>query len=212
MSSLDIAYYLALIPSIVFAITVHECAHAWTALKFGDTTAYSQGRVTLNPLAHLDPLGTLLFFFVGFGWGKPTPVNVNAMRHPRADLVVSAAGPISNLLAASAAALIMRLPFALDGLTMLAGREGAWVLLSIFVHINLVLAFFNLLPIWPLDGSHVVENLLPLNLAYQFRQFGRAYGSFVLLGVILMGRFTGFSILSRLLGPPIDFFTRLLLG
>ncbi len=192
---MDALYYLHLIPAVVIAITVHEFAHAWTALKFGDTTALRAGRVTLNPLAHLDPLGTLLLFLAGFGWGKPTPVNTSALRHPRAGLVVSAAGPISNLLVACAAGLFVRTP-----------------LTATLVYMNLVLAFFNLLPIWPLDGSHVVEHLLPPNQAIQFKRFGMAYGAFVLLGLILLDRLTGFSVIGFLIAPPVEFLSALFLG
>ncbi|MDP3721976.1 MAG: site-2 protease family protein [Candidatus Omnitrophota bacterium] len=207
-----LAYYLTLIPSIVLAITVHECAHAWTALQYGDTTAYYAGRVTLNPLAHLDPLGTLLFFLAGFGWGKPTPVNVNALRHPRANLVVSLAGPLSNLFLAALAGFVLRVPGVMAWLDALGAGMGARLFVSVFVSMNLILAFFNLLPIWPLDGSHVVENLLPAIQALQFKRFGMAYGTFILLGIILLGRLTGFSILGIVLGPPIDFFSSLFLG
>lgn len=212
MDSQTITYYLALIPSIVAAITVHEFAHAWTALKFGDTTAYRQGRVTLNPLVHLDPMGTLLFLLAGFGWGRPTPVNQNAFTHPRADLVVSIAGPISNLLLACCAGLIIRVPLTKHLLDLMGIGESGWYLAVTFVQMNVILAVFNLLPIWPLDGSHVVENLLPPEQAHRFKRFGVAYGSFVLLGVILMGRLTGFSLLNIVLGPPVDFFTHLFLG
>lgn len=196
----------------MIAITVHEFAHAWTALQFGDTTALRAGRVTLNPLAHLDLLGTLLLFIAGFGWGKPTPVNASALRHPRAGLVVSAAGPISNLLVACATGLLVRTPWVMAGLKTVGADTYARWFAVILVQINLVLAFFNLLPIWPLDGSHVVENLLPQYQAIQFKRFGMAYGALILLGLILLGRLTGFSVIGLVIGPPVQFLSTLFLG
>lgn len=209
---MDARYYLHLIPAVVIAITVHEFAHAWTALKFGDTTALRAGRVTLNPLAHLDPLGTLLLFLAGFGWGKPTPVNTSALRHPRAGLVVSAAGPISNLLVACAAGLVVRTPWIMGGLKTVGADAQVWLLAATIVSINLVLAFFNLLPIWPLDGSHVVEHLLPSSQAMQFKRFGMAYGAFMLLGLILLERLSGFSVIGLLVSPPVKFLSAFFLG
>jgi Zn-dependent protease len=212
MEPSTIAYYAALIFAVIIAISVHECAHAWTAMKFGDLTAYQEGRVTLNPIAHLDPMGTLLFILAGFGWGKPTPVNQSNLNHPRADLFVSAAGPISNLIVASLAALIIRTPGLMDALHSMGLANGMFYIVTMMVHLNLVLAFFNLLPVWPLDGSHVVENLLPPNKAIAFRNFGTAYGAYVLLGLIILGRLTPVSPIGLLIGPPVSFLSALLLG
>jgi len=211
MDLASVIHYLAFVPAILVAITGHEFAHARVALWFGDTTAFDEGRVTLNPLAHLDPIGTFGMLFLGFGWGKPVPVNTHRLRHPRADLLVSAAGPGANLLAAILFALPLRMPPLMDLLYQFDLGHGAVLLFSTIVHFNLVLAFFNLLPLYPLDGSHVVQNLLPLNAALRFNAFSHRYGQFILLGVILSGYVLPVSIASLLLGPPLDFVEALLL-
>jgi Zn-dependent protease len=212
MQTQAIVYYLVLVPTILAAITCHEFAHAWTALKFGDRTAADQGRVTLNPLAHIDPLGTIALFLVGFGWGKPVPVNSSAFRSRWADLVVSAAGPGTNLLLAALAGGLIRLPILRDGLIALGGQSGVLLFFPVFVQINLALAFFNLLPIGALDGAHVFQHLLPLRQGTQFAQFNRAYGNLVLLALILSSYVLPVSIFSLLIGPPVQFFRTLFLG
>ena len=212
MSAETVVYYLVLVPSLLVAITVHEFAHAWVAYRNGDPTAAQQARLSLNPLVHLDPLGTLGIVFVGFGWGKPVPVNRSLLRHPRADLWVSAAGPLTNLAAAFLVGSLARLPTTWQGLTALGLAHGAALLVPVFVQLNIVLAVFNFLPIGPLDGSHVAEHLLPRSVAPAFRRFNASYGSLVLLGLIVSGRVLPISPLSWLLGPPIRFFRQLCLG
>ncbi len=212
MDAHAIVYYLVLVPTILTAITCHECAHAWVALKFGDHTAADQGRVSLNPLVHLDPVGTLALFVVGFGWGKPVPVNPNAFRSRWADVLVSAAGPGTNLLLAFLGSIPIRLPFLRDALIAVGGSSGVLLLFPVFVQINLALAFFNLLPIGALDGASVFQHLLPLRQGLQFQQFNRAYGNVLLLVLIASSYLTPVSIFSRLIGPPVDFFRKLFLG
>ena len=130
MDPQTIVYYLTFIPAIVVAITGHEFAHARVALLFGDPTAQQEGRVSLNPLVHLDPIGLLGIIFIGFGWGKPVPVNPRLLRHPKADLLVSAAGPGANLLLALLAGLVVRIPWVLKGFDLLGVSTGAVILLG----------------------------------------------------------------------------------
>ena len=202
-------YYLILAPVLILAITCHECAHAAVARLCGDPTAQEHGRLTLNPLAHLDPMGTLLIFLVGFGWGKPVPVNPLRLRYRRADALISLAGPLTNLSLAYLASrlLLMRHAAAPQGPATL------WeMLLLVAVQLNLGLCFFNLIPIFPLDGSHVLEQLLPGDVGGRVMRFNRRYGSLILLALILSARFTHFDPLAAVLEPPIRFFLQRWLG
>jgi len=202
---------LLLAPPILIALTVHEFAHAYIANRLGDPTAKMMGRLTLNPLKHLDPLGTLLLFLVNFGWAKPVPVNPQYFRDPKRDmLLVALAGPVSNIILAFIAGITLR-ALSIDA----SPSEGAFALFKLMVRyslfINLVLAFFNLIPIPPLDGSKILRSLLPDSMLEAFLRFEQ-YGPFVLLGLILLGRFTGVSILWTLIGPFVDFFSELFGG
>ena len=205
-------YYMVLVPSLLIAITGHEFAHAWVAFRNGDPTAAQRGRLSLNPLAHLDPLGTLAIFLIGFGWGRPVPVNRSLLRHPRADLWVSAAGPLSNLLMAASVGLLVRLPAMWNAIEAVGFAPAAGVFVPVFVQMNIMLAVFNFLPIGPLDGSHVLENLLPIGPSLRFQRFNAGYGNLLLLGLILLGRVLPVSPLSVVLNPPITFFRALFLG
>ena len=161
---------VVLVPVFLLALTIHEFAHGWTANRLGDPTGRLQGRLTLNPLAHLDPIGTLAIILIGFGWARPVPVDSRYLKNPRRDMVlIAAAGPASNLLLAAACAFCYRIiPWAAGG------PEWAWLLLPVRtmlrtgVWVNVVLAVFNLLPIPPLDGSRVVSGLLPLRHAISY--------------------------------------------
>lgn len=201
----NLSYYLILAPALLVAIACHECAHATAARLCGDPTAQRLGRLTLNPLAHLDPLGTLMIFLVGFGWGKPVPVDIGRLRHPRLDALVSAAGPMTNLLLAYLASRMLHAAVATN-------RPVLALLLLVMVQLNLGLCFFNLIPIFPLDGSHVLERLLPGRLGAGVAAWNHRYGSLLLLGLILAGRFTRFDLFATLLMPPIRFFQTLWLG
>ena len=205
----NLSYYLILVPALLLAITCHECAHAAVARLCGDPTAQRMGRLTLNPLAHLDPLGTLMIFLIGFGWGKPVPVDVSRLRHPRADAIVSAAGPLTNLLLAYIASRLLHVAAPAD-----AGSSYNFLtlLLLVMVELNLALCFFNLIPLFPLDGSHVLERLLPGDLGARVAALNHRYGAWLLLGLILAGRFTSFDLFATALGPPIRFFRTLWLG
>ena len=185
---------------VIFAITVHEAAHGYAARRFGDMTAYLQGRITLNPLNHIDPIGTILVpaltMMLGgilFGWAKPVPVDFGKLRNPKRDMLwVAAAGPASNLLMAFIWALVMGFAphapeFFVTQLTLMA-QAG--------IMINVVLLVLNLLPLPPLDGGRIAVSLLPNHLAYRFSKLER-YG-FIILIVLL---FTG--VLSQIMMPLI---------
>lgn len=195
---MDLDLFL-LIPVLIFSVVVHEVAHAWQARREGDDTADRLGRITLNPLPHLDFMGSfivpvLLYLAPGgilFGWAKPVPVDPTKFTdHPGSDIRVSLAGIVSNLGLAVAFTLLAAVSAA--GATFL-GPAAEWVVRGAYygIFINLLLAFFNLLPIPPLDGSHVVANLLPPRAAVRYRELGR-YGILVILGVLYLapGAFT----------------------
>ncbi len=155
------------LPVLLFSIVVHEVAHAYIAFRAGDDTAALQGRLTLNPLAHLDPIGTVVIPIIQFfgpglpliGWAKPVPVNPLRFRSSEWDIFVSLAGPGSNLVLVALAAVLMKLAV-LTGLISAPGMEWLFVVLMFFITINVCLAIFNLIPIPPLDGSHVVQRFL----------------------------------------------------
>jgi Zn-dependent protease len=155
---------LLIAPPILLALTFHEYAHAYMAYRYGDDTARQSGRLTLNPLRHLDPLGTIMIFIVHFGWAKPVPVNPNRLRNPKKDMLwISAAGPLANMVLALASGLLIRVLLTI-GVT--PDRHTAIGLLFFMVimslQINLALAIFNILPIAPLDGSKILFALLPV--------------------------------------------------
>jgi Zn-dependent protease len=195
VADLNIAQIIISFIVLLFSLTVHEMAHAWTADRLGDPTARSLGRVSLNPLVHADPIGTILFPLIAavshiplIGWAKPVPVNVRNLRHQRRDYVlVAAAGPASNLVLAVAAALVMRLvtvtPVTLDQPNVSAPVASFLAQMKV---INVLLAVFNMMPIPPLDGGNVLLGLLPLSLARPVAAI-RPYG-FILLYVLM---FTG---------------------
>lgn len=181
---------------ILWAVTIHEYAHGWMAHKCGDDTALYSGRLTLNPLAHLDLFGTLCFFVVGFGWAKPVPVNPYNFRYPsRDDILVSIAGVCANFLSALAFAAVYRLISAFGAGTPLA-NPMMLKLLEIAVTFNLVLIFFNLIPIPPLDGSHVLAQLMPLHMTDWYNRNVVPYGPFILMGLVFLGRGLLFYIIS----------------
>jgi len=184
---------------LLISLTIHEAAHAWTADRLGDPTARRLGRVSLNPLVHIDWIGTVLLPIIAavsnlplIGWAKPVPVSVGNLRHPRRDfMLVAAAGPISNLLQAIAWALVLRV--------ILAAPDGdAAYFLQRAVIINLLLMFFNLIPIPPLDGGNVLAGLLPRSAASVFNQI-RPYGVLLLYGLVLSN---GFRLIVM---PPYEF-------
>jgi Zn-dependent protease len=185
---------LLLIPVLILSIVVHEVAHAWQARREGDDTAEKLGRITLNPIPHLDFLGSFLvpamLYLSGtgflFGWAKPVPVNpANYRDYVPGDIRVSMAGIVSNLVLAAIATVLTAVVVKLDavGLSLGVAYDPVMTALSYGILINLILAFFNLIPIPPLDGSHVVAHLLPQQLAARYRHFGQ-YGILALMGIM----------------------------
>jgi Zn-dependent protease len=170
---LTIMLYAAI--PLLLSLTVHEVAHARTALAFGDNTAHMLGRTSLNPLRHLDPWGTIALFIVGFGWAKPVPVNPANFRSPRlGDIAVTAAGPLSNLGLAVLGCLALK--FLLRGEQAAISHPTLLMMLIIFIRVNVVLCVFNLLPLFPLDGHHVMRELLPQRMRQGFMQWQRQFG------------------------------------
>jgi Zn-dependent protease len=197
---------------LVFSLTVHEAAHAWTADKLGDPTARMLGRVSLNPIVHIDPIGTILLPLVAavsgaplLGWAKPVPVQSRGLKNVRRDfLLIAAAGPASNLLLAMAGAGVWHILRAGVGADGSIDPNGPIVyLLDRFILLNLILAVFNMIPVPPLDGGNVLASLLPPALSYKFEQL-RPYGIFVLYALLLTGA------LSTIIRPPLGFLVRLL--
>ena len=194
---------------LLISLTIHEAAHAWTADRLGDPTARRLGRVSLNPAVHIDWIGTILLPLIAavshlplIGWAKPVPVNTRNLRNPRRDfMIVAAAGPISNLLQAVAAAIVLRVAGASLADSMPGWAVGA---LTLAVEINLLLAFFNLIPVPPLDGGNVMLGLLPPRAAAVYAQL-RQYGFLLLYALFLTG------IASAIMMPPTRFFERILL-
>ncbi len=185
----DIQTILIYAIPVLFAITVHETAHGWTASQLGDHSAKIMGRLTLNPIKHIDPVGTILvpaflYFTAGFifGWAKPVPVNFNALRSPKRDMLwVALAGPASNFIMA-----VMWLAALM--LSINIGSQFLADMAQIGIQINLLLAVLNLLPLPPLDGGRIISSLLPNKLAYQYDQL-EPYGLFILLGLLFLGVF-----------------------
>jgi Zn-dependent protease len=178
--------------AVLFAISIHEASHAWMADRFGDPTAKLQGRITLNPIAHIDPIGTIIFplllAIMGapvFGWAKPVMVNPLNLRNPRkANIFISAAGPAANILAAIAGIIVF---LVLRDFGLLSSRVEILMLIVFYlIMINIFLAVFNLIPIPPLDGSGIVEGLLE-GEALRMYQSIRPYGFIILLVIIYLG-------------------------
>lgn len=196
--------------SLVIAITVHEFAHAYVADRLGDPTPRLQGRLTLNPLAHLDPLGTVMLFLVRFGWGKPVEFDPFNLRSPRRDsALISLAGPISNLLAALIASIILRLLPPLSYWSIIHGPVATNILgnllvsfMQSFIVLNVILAIFNLVPVHPLDGFKIVGGLLSKDGAREWYKLER-YGIFILLMLFLpFGGST--SLIQQIISTPIN--------
>src|SRR5688500_5050379 len=199
--NIDVAQVFIAFSVLLFSLTIHEMAHAWTADRLGDPTARLLGRVSLNPVVHADLIGTVIFPLVALttgapiiGWAKPVPVNTRRLTHPRRDyVVVAAAGPASNLVLAVGAALVLAALHATDAVspqTLGEANVSAPVaaILSQAMRLNVLLAVFNMIPIPPLDGGNVLAGLLPYRLAVTFNQV-RPYGFVLLYVLILTGGF-----------------------
>ncbi|MDZ7263920.1 MAG: site-2 protease family protein [candidate division KSB1 bacterium] len=204
---------LLLAPPILLALTFHEYAHAYVANRLGDPTAKSLGRLSLNPLVHLDLLGTAMLFLVHIGWAKPVPVNPFYFKNPKRDLLwVSLAGPGANMLLAVLFGLAIR------GLgdDALAGTSSSFlnafkIMLIFGLVINIALAVFNILPIPPLDGSKILIGLMPQRYEHHLEPFLK-YGPTILIAIILIGFVGKFHILGLIINPFVRFFSSLLAG
>jgi Zn-dependent protease len=206
--------------SLLIAITVHEFSHAMMANRLGDPTAKRLGRLSLNPVKHLDPLGTLMLFLVGFGWGKPVPINPNYFRmNPRRGMALSAlAGPLSNFTLVALLGILVRVgvvawhsPWSWPFVPFASWNAG-WVAADIIGYVillNLILGVFNLIPIPPLDGFNIAVGILPREQAAAMLRVER-YGPMILLVVVFLGYFTGF--LWDFLLRAVDLFARLFVG
>ncbi|MCX7785180.1 MAG: site-2 protease family protein [candidate division WOR-3 bacterium] len=196
-------------PAILFGLTIHEYAHALIALKLGDPTAKFMGRLTLNPLKHLDPIGTISLFLFRLGWAKPVPINPNYFRnYKQGVLLTSLAGPGANFIVAVIFGLLLRIIYLIPSLSP---SSFIIIILEMFVFFNLILAIFNLIPIPPLDGSKILYYLLPTTMAEEYAKLER-YGFFMLLGIIVLGQLIGFSIFGIIILPFIRIFSSLIIG
>ncbi len=205
--------YAILAPGLLMALVCHEVAHGYVAYLLGDPTAKSQGRLTLNPLKHLDPLGTLAFFIVSFGWAKPVPVNMGYFRNPRQGMLLTAvAGPGTNFVLAAIFAVVIHV---ITGMQFTQGSTTEMILVPLYlmsqaaVYVNLILGIFNLIPIPPLDGSNVLAYFLPPQLAYKYMSLSR-YGFVILIGIIMLSRYTEFSLFGGIILPMVHGAMRLL--
>ncbi|MDQ0232199.1 site-2 protease family protein [Metabacillus malikii] len=193
METLDqfLAFPIEMIPyvviTLIIAFSCHEFAHAYVAYKFGDPTAKNQGRLTLSPLSHLDPFGTILIFIAGFGWARPVPVNRYFFKRPRlAGVLVSVAGPVSNLLLGFLGTLIWYILLNTNSLSAVPDNVvgGIQSFFNIFVSLNVMLFIFNLLPFPPLDGYRIIEDLAPLHIRAKMTQY-ESYGIIVFLILVI---------------------------
>jgi len=206
---LGIRDYLLLAPALIFALTFHEYAHAWMANRLGDPTAKHLGRLSFNPIVHLDVYGLLVLVMSGFrfGWAKPVPFNPLNLSHPKRDIpLIAVAGPAINVIIAIFSFAFLRVAGATSPGDF---RDGIFMLLTYFVYINLSLAFFNLIPVPPLDGSKILYGFLPPSKDYIYYNLERM-GPILLLALILINAFTPFKIISFLVGPLVEFTVRLL--
>ena len=201
-NSLEPQIIILLIPALVFSLSFHEFAHAWMAYRLGDNTAARLGRLTLNPIYHLDPVGSLALLLMGFGWAKPVPVDSRYLENPKKDMVkVAAAGPISNIILAVVAALALRLLFNTDLL-----NHNIKTFFIIFMQINITLAVFNLLPVSPLDGSQILTPFLEKYFGSDVVWKMQLYGPRLLFFIIILSLVTDIHIFSFIINPIFNFF------
>jgi len=187
-----------MVPVVLFSLTVHEYSHGKVAFLLGDDTAKRLGRLSFNPLKHLDLFGVISFYFIGFGWAKPVPVDPRHFRDMRRDMMyVALAGPFSNVVLALVFSFIIRVMEPYES-------PALFTLLALGIFINTSLAIFNMLPIFPLDGSSIVKGLLPQSVAENLGNLDR-FGAFMLLGIILLDQFANTRILASLIGGPLTY-------
>ncbi len=204
----EVALFALIVAALVLSLTCHEFGHAWIAKLSGDDTAERAGRLTLNPVAHIDPMGLLMVLFVGFGYAKPVPTDPRNYRSRRADLWVAAAGPGMNLLLAMLA-WNFYVSMRLAGVDFFAGWN-AEAFFVILVQVNLLLMVFNLIPLGPLDGTYILPHLLPRRLAQMYRYYNARFGVWALFALIAAGLlglpvFSGLMSFAQSLLPYITF-------
>lgn len=194
--------FFIVFPGLLLSIALHEFAHCWVTDKLGDPTPRAKGRLTLDPRAHLDPLGVLAILLTRFGWGKPAPFDPYNLKEPVRDTaLIAVAGPLTNILVATLLAFLLRIGVL------------PWEILAVAAYnilaINVVLAIFNLIPIYPLDGSKILMAFLPQNMADEYERFMSRYGTFVLI-LLIFPLASGVSPVSRLLSPIIELLLNIL--
>ena len=194
------------IPVILIAITTHEYAHGFVANYYGDPTAKRAGRLTLNPFAHLDPAGIIMFLIFRIGWAKPVPVNSQNLKNPKMDMIkVSFAGPFSNIILAFLFSLLLKVNYFIfqkvifNSYFWFRVAQGWFTLLRSGIFINIALAIFNLIPIPPLDGHHIVSGILPEHLARQYEKINQTYGMLIILFLFISG------IVRKIILPIVDY-------
>ncbi len=201
-SNLDSQVIVLLIPSLVFSLSFHEYAHAWMAYRLGDNTAAHMGRLTLNPIAHLDLMGSMALLIMGFGWAKPVPVDSRFLNDPKNDMVkVAAAGPIANIILAVFAAILLRLFFDLG---MVSNSFKTFFI--IFMQINITLAVFNLIPLSPLDGSQILSPFLEKKFGADILWKMQVYGPQILFFILIFSAITNIHIFSFIINPIFNLF------
>jgi len=207
------SYFISGIITLLISFTIHEFAHAWTATKFGDDTPRMYGRLTLNPIAHLDILGSLMLVFAGFGWAKPVPINPRKLQQhsPAALMFVALSGPFSNCLLAALAAIPLRFGLVTPTAPMVDMFPTPYQFLLYFLFTNLGLMVFNLIPLPPLDGEAILEFLIPPAWEEQWGTI-KPYGPYILLGLFILGPMIGFNLLDVLISPLVIKMANMLLG
>ncbi len=210
--NLEISDIITNVITLIIAIGLHEFAHAKVADLLGDTTPRMNGRVTLNPLAHLDPIGTLMMIFAGFGWGRPVPVNPYALnrRTPAGLMWVSLAGPMSNFLLAILAAIPLRMGLA-SPFSPQEFLPSSQSFLYQFIFINIFLALFNLVPLFPLDGDKIADYFMPPGVG-RVLEVIRPYGPMILILLLFVGPRFGFDFIGTFVYPPVGTLFGLLVG
>ena len=201
-SNIEPQIIVLLIPALVFSLSFHEFAHAWMAYRLGDSTAARMGRLTLNPISHLDLVGSIALLLMGFGWAKPVPVDTRYLQNPKEDMVkVAAAGPISNIILAIIAALALKFLFSTGLIT-----NSIKTFFIIFMQINITLAVFNLLPVSPLDGSQILSPFLEKKFGSDIVWKMQLYGPRILFFIILFSMVTDIHIFSFIITPIFNLF------
>ena len=206
----DFGRLALLAPVFMLALTIHEFSHGYIAYRLGDPTAKNAGRLTFNPLVHLDIFGTIALIFMHFGWAKPVPVDLRNFANPRKDnLWVALAGPASNFIAAFGFGIMFRLFEPILGGSDIGNILAMMLLYGVWI--NLVLSIFNLLPIPPLDGFHILEGLVSYDTYIRIQSFARI-GPMILLGIILLSYISNFNIFAIIFNPFLNFFGPIFTG